>query len=136
MSETKEVTARQGQDVAQQTGGQGLARGDFVLPRVDIYEDENGIVLLADLPGVANDRLNLQVDRNTLLIEAEATVDAPQPMKALYAEVRNPRYRRGFALGSELDTAAVQANLKDGVLTLRLPKKAEHQPRKITVQTT
>ncbi len=136
MSETKEVTPNRTQDLAQQTAGQAASRsGDFVLPRVDVYEDETGIVLTADLPGVANERLNLQVDKNALLIECEATMAAPQDMKALYAEVRNPRYRRSFALSSELDTEAVEANLKDGVLTVRLPKKAAHQPRKIAVQT-
>ena len=55
-------------------------------------------------------------------------------MQALYAEVRNPGYRRRFTLSSELDTEAIQANLKDGVLTVRLSKKAAHQPRKIQVQ--
>ena len=136
MTERKDVAPSQTQELAQQSGGQ-LARqpGEFVLLRVDVYEDEAGITLTADLPGVASERLNLQVDNNILSIEGEAVLDLPKGMQARYAEVRNPRYRRSFTLSSELDTAAIQANLKDGVLTLRLPRKAIYQPRKIPVQT-
>lgn len=137
MSDTKNVAQRETKDVSQQQAGDQLAREprEVLLPPVDVYEDETGITLIADLPGVTNERLNLQVDKDTLLIEGEAALDLPEGMQALYAEVRNPSYRRSFALSSELDTDAVQANLKDGVLTLRLPKKEAHQPRKIQVQT-
>jgi HSP20 family molecular chaperone IbpA len=135
MTERKEVATSQTQELAQQSGGQ-LARQprEFVLPRVDVHEDAMGITLTADLPGVTSERLNLQVDKNTLLIEGEAALALPKDMQAHYAEVRNPLYRRSFTLSSELDTEAIQANMKDGVLTLRLPKKAAYQPRKIQVQ--
>jgi HSP20 family molecular chaperone IbpA len=58
----------------------------------------------------------------------------PQQMEAVYVEVRVPRFRRAFTLSRELDTERIEANLADGVLTLRIPKKAQAQPRKITVQ--
>lgn len=106
---------------------------EYVRPVVDIYEDDTGITLIADMPGVSKDRLNLQVDKDTLVIEGEAVLDTPGDLKAVYAEMRTPHFQRTFALSSELDTDAIQAALKDGVLTVRLPKKAMHQPRKITV---
>ena len=53
----------------------------------------------------------------------------------MYAEVQVPRYRRSFTLSRELDAARIEANLKDGVLTLRIPKQAHAQPRRITVST-
>jgi HSP20 family protein len=136
MTERKDVASSQTQELAQQSGSQLVRQaGEFVLFRVDVYEDEAGITVTADLPGVTSERLNLQVDNNTLSIEGEAVLDLPKEMQARYAEVRNPRYRRRFTLSSELDTAAIQANLKDGVLTLRLPRKVMYQPRKIPVQT-
>ena len=132
---TKTVAKGQAPAVGQSAGQQpGLQRsGEYVRPLVDIFEDETGITLIADMPGVAKERLNLQVDKDTLLVEGEAVLDTPGNMKALYAEMRIPHFQRNFALSSELDTEAIQAVLKDGVLTVRLPKKDMHQPRKITV---
>lgn len=136
MNERKEVAQSQTRNAAQQQGGgQPQRPREALLPAVDVYENEAGITLTVDLPGVSGERLNLQVDRDTLLIEGEAVLETAEGMQALYAEVRNPLYRRSFALSSELDTGAIEANLKDGVLTLRLPKKAIHQPRKIQIQT-
>ena len=55
----------------------------------------------------------------------------PERLEPLYAEVRVPRYRRSFTLSRELDTSRIEANLKDGVLTLRIPKQAHAQPRRM-----
>jgi HSP20 family molecular chaperone IbpA len=108
---------------------------EFVLrPAVDIYENDHGIQMLADLPGVSNDRLNLQVDKDTLKISGEAVITAPQAMEPLWAEVRSTRYERAFALSAELDTEAITAEMKNGVLTVRIPKRAEVRPRKIEVR--
>ena len=57
----------------------------------------------------------------------------PDGLEAIYAELRAPRYRRSFTLSRELDTARIEANLKDGVLRLRIPKQAHAQPRRIAV---
>jgi HSP20 family molecular chaperone IbpA len=135
MNESKEVTQSKTRDVAQQAGGETTRlAAEIMLPAVDVYEDDKGITLFADLPGVASDRLNLQVDKDTLLIEGEAAIELPKDLQPLYAEVRTTRYRRSFAIGSEFNTEAIEANLKDGVLSVRLPKKEQYQPRKIQVQ--
>jgi HSP20 family protein len=105
-----------------------------MLPRCDVLEDDQGITLLADLPGVPKDKLELKVDGDTLLIEGTVSAAMPQQMEAVYVEVRVPRFRRAFTLSRELDTEGIEANLVDGVLTLRVPKKAHAQPRKIAVQ--
>jgi HSP20 family molecular chaperone IbpA len=105
-----------------------------VLPRVDVYEDETGITLLADLPGVPKDKLDVKVEGDTLLVEGTVQPQTPDGLEALYAEVRIPRLRRSFTLSRELDTGRIDANLKDGVLTLRIPKQAHAQPRRISVQ--
>jgi HSP20 family protein len=108
---------------------------DFALaPPVDIFEDANGITVQAEMPGVSKDRLNVQADRNNLLIEGDAEIDMPAAMEALYADVQATKYRRSFVLSGELETDRIEANLKDGLLTVRIPKRAEFRPRKIEVR--
>jgi len=121
-------------DPKNQVTSQTQAPQRAVLPAVDVYEDEAGITLLADMPGVPKDRLELKVEADTLLIEGQVVPSTPEGLEAVYAEVRVPRYRRTFTLSRELDTSKVNASLKDGVLTLRIPKQAHAQPRRIEVQ--
>jgi HSP20 family molecular chaperone IbpA len=129
-------TQPQQQQGAVQNGAQRAAQDDgrYLVPRVDVHEDDTGISLLADLPGVAKDALDIQIDGDTLTLEARVAQDTPEGLQAVYAEVRVPRYRRAFTLSRELDSARIEANLKDGVLTLRIPKQAHAQPRRIEVQ--
>jgi HSP20 family protein len=110
-------------------------RPEIVLrPATDIFEDDDGITLQMDVPGASKDHLTLQVNRDRLDVEAEMRIDMREGMEALYADVRSTRYQRTFALSSELDTGNIDADLKDGVLTLRIPKRQEVRPRKIDVR--
>jgi HSP20 family molecular chaperone IbpA len=104
-------------------------------PAVDIFEDKGGITLHADMPGVSRERLDIQIEGDTLNIDGDATIEMPAGMEPLYADVRATHFRRSFILSKEMDREAIEANLKDGVLTLRIPKRAELQPRKIEVRT-
>ena len=104
-----------------------------VSPAVDIFEDAGGITLLADMPGVSRERLEVKLDGDNLSVEGSVELDAPVGMRALWAEVNVPRFRRTFTLSRELDAGRIEANLKDGVLTLRVPKLAHAQPRRIEV---
>jgi HSP20 family protein len=106
-----------------------------MLPPVDVIEDASGITLLADLPGVAKDKLSVQFDADSLTIEGDVSLDMPGGMESSHAEVRLPRYRRVFSLSRELDTENTSAEFKNGVLKLRIPKAAHMQPRKIEVRT-
>jgi HSP20 family molecular chaperone IbpA len=104
-----------------------------LLPPVDVIEDSAGITLLADLPGVSKDKLNLQLDQNRLTIEGDVAMELPQEMQSTHAEVRVPRYRRVFTLSNELDSEKATAELKNGVLKLHIPKAAHAQPRRIQI---
>lgn len=130
------MTARQ--EVANREAAELQQRGreeEFALaPAVDIFEDAHGITVTAEMPGVSKDRLNVQADRNNLLIEGEAALDMPAGMEALWAEVQATKYRRTFTLSGELETDRIEASLKDGVLSVRIPKRAEFRPRKIEVR--
>jgi HSP20 family protein len=105
-----------------------------VVPPVDVFENESGITLLADLPGVSRDRLGVRVDGDSLLIEATAVTLGPQDMQLVYGEAQYPSYRRQFTLSRELDASRIDASLKDGVLKLTIPKLEEAKPRRIEVQ--
>ena len=105
-----------------------------VSPAVDIFEDAGGITLLADMPGVSRERLDVKLDGDNLSIEGRVELDAPAEMRALWAEVNVPLFRRTFTLSRELDAGRIEANLRDGVLTLRVPKQAHAQPRRIEVK--
>lgn len=106
----------------------------MLLPAVNVHEDAGGITLYADLPGVPRERLVVEVEGDTLLIQGEMALDMPDGLKPTYAEVAQPRYRRVFTLSKELDRDAVEAALDQGVLTVRIPKAAHAQPRRIEVR--
>jgi HSP20 family molecular chaperone IbpA len=105
-----------------------------LLPPVDIVEDDAGITLYADLPGVPKDRLTVRTDSESLTIEGDIAIATPQNMDAVLAEVQAPRYRRSFTLSRELDTERSEAVFKDGVLKLRIPKVEQAKPRRIEVK--
>lgn len=105
-----------------------------LLPPVDVVEDPSGITLVADLPGVPKDKLNLRIEADTLTLEGEVALPTPEGLQPSHVEVQLPRYRRVFTLSKELDPARVSAELKNGVLKLRIPKVEHAQPRRIDVQ--
>ena len=129
MAETN-VTTRPGTNVT----AQEVQRVPTAVPRVDIIEDQTGITLWADLPGVSRDSLEIKVEGDTLTIEGNVSIPVSEGMEPIYAEVRAPRYARSFTLSRDLDTAAIQAKLDQGVLELRIPKHQQAQPKRITVQ--
>ena len=104
-----------------------------LLPVVDIFEDAHQITVQAEMPGVSKDGLNIQADRNNLVIEGRIGLDIPAGMSALHADLKTTQYRRSFVLSGELDTEHIAATLKDGLLTVRIPKRVEFRTRKIKV---
>ena len=120
--------------VPQQAQDDQMMNQPFVVPPVDIFEDESGITLLADMPGVSRDRLGVRVDGDSLLLEATAATVQPEEMQLVYGEAQYPSYRRQFTLSRELDVSRIEATLKDGVLKLGIPKLEEAKPRRVEVQ--
>jgi HSP20 family molecular chaperone IbpA len=118
-----------------QENGRAASAESALRPAVDIFETEEGITVQADMPGVSRDRLNLRVEGTSLLIEGRIGITPQDEMQPLYADVRSAVYRRSFLLSNELEAGKIDANLKDGVLTVRIPKRAELRPRRIEVRT-
>jgi HSP20 family protein len=108
-------------------------RAGTLRPPVDVFEDDEAVTLVADMPGVAKERLNVRVERDSLVIEGDVQIDMPEHMEALHADVRATHYHRRFALGDELESDKIEAVLRDGQLTVRVPKKAQLRRRRIAV---
>jgi HSP20 family molecular chaperone IbpA len=104
-----------------------------LLPPVDVVEDAAGITLHADLPGVPKEKLSIEMDGDTLIIEGEMDLRMPQGMEATHAEVSVPRFRRVFTLSKELDPGKLHAEFKQGVLRLHIQKAEHAKPRRIQV---
>lgn len=103
-------------------------------PATDIHETDKEIVLVADLPGVRPDHLEVTLENRVLTISARTSVEEPAGKELIYREFGPAEYRRSFSLSDEVDRAGITARIKNGVLRLVLPKAAEAQPRRIAVQ--
>jgi HSP20 family protein len=99
-------------------------------PPIDIYETDTAFVLLADMPGVAPEGLELIVERSTLRIRGRAEEMTGEPE---YQEFELGEYRSTFAITDDLDTERISAALRDGVLRVEIPKSERLRPKKIPV---
>jgi HSP20 family molecular chaperone IbpA len=104
-----------------------------VAPRVDIYENADEFLVVVDLPGVSHDKLRIDLEKGQLSLQAEREVPHGRG-EAVVAEFGPRHYQRVFALPRGIDAERVAAELKNGVLTLRLPKIASIKPRRIEVK--
>lgn len=119
---SNELEKQNEENAAELEQGEANERRAFQSP-VDIMEDENNYMVVADMPGLDPNRINIRLDQEMLVIEGDSEVDGLDPVL----------YRRVFRVVSGLDPEGVKADYKQGVLSVTLPKPASHKPRKITV---
>ena len=105
------------------------------VPRVDIYETDDAIVVVADMPGVDESSLDITLENNELTINGYVEPMQLEDYSLTYAEYREGDYVRSFRLSDEIDREGIEATLKNGVLCLNLPKVKEARTRKIEVKT-
>lgn len=128
----KTVAVPSGRQVT--TGKEGTrAQERYVQPPVDIYETPDSLVLIADLPGMGKDNLDVRVENNVLTLQGKAAHALPG--EALYREYELVNFFRQFELSERVDQEKIAAELKHGVLTLQLPKAEKAKPRQIQVKT-
>ena len=109
------------------------SRRSFV-PRADIYETENDILILTDVPGANENTVDLTLEKNVLSITAYVEPAIPSGFEVAYAEYEEGDYQRNFRISDEIDRDKIEAVVTDGVLRLRLPKALEAKTKKITVK--
>ncbi|PID34326.1 MAG: heat-shock protein [Thiotrichales bacterium] len=103
-------------------------------PLVSIVESDAGFTLIAEMPGVPKEGVDVNIENDTLTLSGTIKLETPEGMEATYTEVQDAHYKRAFTLSRELDVSKIQASQADGVLTLNIPKAEHAQPRKIEVQ--
>jgi len=125
------VATTSGQQVA--TGKEGTrAQERYIQPPVDIYETPEGLVLLADLPGMAPSDLEVRLEDHTLTIQGKAHHALTR--EPIYREYELGNFFRQFELSEQVDQGKINARFRHGVLTLRLPRAEKPKPRQISVQ--
>lgn len=130
MAEKTVATSSQERSKPNREGTRSQER--YVTPPVDIYENGDGLVVKADLPGVAKENLDVRVENNLLTIHGKPTHVAPGD--SIHREYELVNFFRQFELNERVDRSKISADLKHGVLTLLLPKAEEAKPRKIDVR--
>jgi len=103
-----------------------------VTPVVDIYENDDEILLQADMPGVEKDKITVNVDNGTLTITGVREIETKGAVT--WEEFGNVEYKRDFSVPQSIDVEKVNAELKDGVLRLHLPKSEAAKPRQIEIK--
>ncbi len=104
-------------------------------PTIDIHEGPEGLVLEADLPGVSEGQLSIQLEDNVLSLHAKVAPPAPEGARVLHEEYRHGDFYRSFILSDEVEKSKITAELKHGVLKLKLPKAERAKTRRIEITT-
>ena len=103
-------------------------------PPTDVFETKDAIVMLLDMPGADPDSLNVALERRMLTVSARTGIAPPRDHALIHAEFRDTHYERGFTLSDEIDGEHIDAEFKDGVLRLQLPKTTPSPAKKIQVK--
>jgi HSP20 family protein len=104
------------------------------LPTADIYETEDALSVVLEMPGVEKNNVDVRVEDGVLKVEGRLDFSKYQGLQPLYTEYNVGHYFRSFQLSSKIDHNRIEAELKDGVLALTLPKVEEAKPRTIQIK--
>jgi HSP20 family protein len=130
MTDKQELQLREKKELKQE--GEATREGPHFRPDVDIFEGEDALIMVADVPGSSNEGIELDLQDNTLNLTATVG-GTDSKWKPIYLEYEIGHYVRQFRIGQIVDMAKISAQVKDGVLTVTLPKVEKALPRKISV---
>ena len=118
----------------QETREEATIPARIFVPDADIYESEDVLTVILEMPGVARDNVKVGVEDGVLKVEGQLDLSKYQGLHPLYTEYNIGHYARSFQLSSKIDQNKITASMKDGVLSLTLPKVEEAKPRRIEVK--
>ena len=121
------------QEVEVTEGTERTRPGKAYIPRADIYETDKSLVIVADMPGVDKDAVDITLEKNILTLNGSVEFTQPDNFSLAYTEYETGDYERSFTLSSEIDRDNIEAAIKDGVLKITLPKVAQ-STKKIAVK--
>lgn len=114
--------------------GEKTVPARYYVPSTDIYETDNALQVVMEVPGVDRKDIDIKVEEDTLKVEARIDPSKYEGMEALYTEYNVGHFARSFALSHKIDQQQIDATLADGILTLTLKKVQEAQPRRIEIK--
>ena len=133
MTEETKAMQVQEQELAQPEGSERMRERTTFVPRADIYETEEAVVVTVDMPGANEDTIDITLEKNVLTINGDSTHGTPDGYALAFAEFEVGDYERSFRLTDQISREGIEALYRDGVLKLTLPKAEEAKARKIDV---
>jgi HSP20 family molecular chaperone IbpA len=127
----QELAVREKQELA--TREERTVPGRFYVPHSDVYETEEALAVVMEVPGVAREAVQIELREDVLRVEARVDPAKYEGLEPVYTEYGVGHWARAFALPDRVDRERIEARLEDGVLTLTLPKAAEARPRRIAL---
>jgi HSP20 family protein len=131
MAEKQELTVREKKELVAKE--EKTVPGRYYVPYADIYETDEALTVVMEMPGVEKSRLNVALENDVLKVDGQIDFTKYKDMEPVYAEYNVGHYGRSFTLSNKIDQEKISAQLEDGVLTLTLPKAKQARPRRISI---
>ena len=131
MANAQELAVREKKELASKE--EKTVPGRYFVPYADIFETDDALTVLMEIPGVEKKDLDVALENDVLRIDGRIDFAKYEGMDPVYTEYNVGHYSRSFSLSNKIDQARIGAQLDDGVLTLTLPKAKEAQPRRISI---
>jgi len=108
--------------------------GTFYVPYTDIYETDDALKVVMEIPGIKQDAIDVRVEKDELSVNAEVDLDNYKNFRPVYTEYNIGHFKRSFSLSNKVNSDKIEASVSDGVLYLTLPKAEEAKPKKILIK--
>jgi HSP20 family molecular chaperone IbpA len=131
MSGAQELAVREKRELASKE--EKTVPGRFYVPATDVYETEESLTVVLEMPGVDRKDIEVALENDVLRVQGRIDFSKYEGMEPVYTEYNVGHYARSFSLSDKVDQEKISAQLEDGVLTLTLPKHAAARPRRISI---
>jgi HSP20 family protein len=132
MADTQELQVQQKREVDKAEEATTPTRA--FMPNADVFETEDALTVVLEMPGVDRDHMEIGIDNGVLTVEGQIDFGKYEGLRPIYGEYNVGPYRRSFRISNRIDQDRISAEMRDGVITLLLPKAEEAKPRKIEVR--
>jgi len=130
MATSQELSVPEKKELA---GSEKTVPGRYYIPSTDVYETDDGLTLVMEMPGVDKGSVDISLENDVLRVDGRIDFDRYRDVEPVYTEYNVGHFTRSFSLSDRVDRDAIAAKLDDGVLTLTLPKSAAARPRRIAI---
>ena len=131
MTETQDIKLQEKKEL--EAKEEKTIPGKYFVPYTDIYETEEALTVVMEIPGVSKDVIDIRLDKDELVVNAQIDMQSYGGYQPVYTEYNVGHFTRSFILNSKVSREGIEASVADGVLTLTLPKEQKAKPRKIKI---